>query len=32
MANLLRDDELGMAEVVYRSVAQLARVIPEPRA
>jgi menaquinone-9 beta-reductase len=32
MANLLRDDELGMAEVVYRSVAQLARVIPEPSA
>jgi flavin-dependent dehydrogenase len=30
MANLLRDDELGMAEVVYRTVAQLARVIPEP--
>jgi len=30
MANLLRDDELGMAEVVYRAVAQLARVIPEP--
>ena len=32
MANLLREDELGAAEVVYRTVAQLARVIPEPSA
>jgi geranylgeranyl reductase family protein len=32
MANLLRDDELGPAEAVYRTVAQLARVIPEPAA
>ena len=32
MANLLRDDELGAAEIVYRTVAQLARVIPEPAA
>ena len=32
MANLLRDDELGAAEAVYRSAAMLARVIPEPRA
>jgi hypothetical protein len=32
MANLLRDDELGPAEAVYRAVAQLAKVIPEPSA
>jgi menaquinone-9 beta-reductase len=31
MANLLREDELGPAEAVYRTVAQLARVVPEPR-
>jgi geranylgeranyl reductase family protein len=30
MANLLRDDEIGMAEVVYKMAATLARVIPEP--
>jgi geranylgeranyl reductase family protein len=30
MANLLRDDELGPAEAVYRSAAALARFIPEP--
>ena len=30
MANLLRDDELGTAEIVYRTVAQMARVVPEP--
>ncbi|MEZ5265014.1 MAG: geranylgeranyl reductase family protein [Acidimicrobiales bacterium] len=29
MANLLRDDELGPAEAIYRTVAQLARVVPE---
>ncbi|MGH9210168.1 MAG: FAD-dependent oxidoreductase [Acidimicrobiales bacterium] len=32
MANLLRDDELGPAEAAYRSVARLARVVPEPAA
>ncbi|MGZ4683974.1 MAG: geranylgeranyl reductase family protein, partial [Acidimicrobiales bacterium] len=32
MANLLRDDELGPAEAVYRTVAQLAKIIPEPSA
>jgi geranylgeranyl reductase family protein len=32
MANLLRDDEIGPAEAVYRTVAQLAKVIPEPSA
>ena len=32
MANLLREDELGPAEAVYKAVAQLARVIPEPAA
>ncbi|MGH9139376.1 MAG: geranylgeranyl reductase family protein [Acidimicrobiales bacterium] len=32
MANLLRDDELGPAEAVYKAVAQLARAIPEPAA
>ena len=31
MANLLREDELGPAEAVYKTVAQLARVVPEPR-
>ena len=30
MANLLRADEIGPAEAVYRSVAQLARVRLEP--
>ena len=30
MANLLRPDEVGPAEAVYRVVAQLARVVPEP--
>jgi geranylgeranyl reductase family protein len=30
MANLLRPDEIGPAEAVYRVVAQLARLIPEP--
>jgi geranylgeranyl reductase family protein len=30
MANLLRPDELGAAEAVYRSVAALVRVAPEP--
>ncbi len=30
MANLLREDELGPAEAVYKVAAQLARVIPEP--
>ena len=30
MANLLREDELGPAEAVYRSVAAIARVVPEP--
>ncbi|MCC6433606.1 MAG: hypothetical protein IT196_01105, partial [Acidimicrobiales bacterium] len=32
MANLLRDDELGPAEAIYKTVSQLARVIPERRA
>ncbi|MFV0318010.1 MAG: geranylgeranyl reductase family protein [Microthrixaceae bacterium] len=32
MANLLRDDQTGAAEAIYRSAATLARVIPEPRA
>ncbi len=32
MANLLRDDERGTAELVYRAAAQIARVIPEPTA
>jgi geranylgeranyl reductase family protein len=32
MANLLREDELGPAEAVYRSVAALARLAPEPAA
>jgi flavin-dependent dehydrogenase len=30
MANLLRPDELGPAEAVYRSVAALARLAPDP--
>jgi geranylgeranyl reductase family protein len=30
MANLLREDELGPAEAVYKAVAALARVVPEP--
>ena len=30
MANLLRPDEVGPAEAVYKVVAQLARVVPEP--
>jgi geranylgeranyl reductase family protein len=30
MANLLRDDELGPAEAAYRSVARIAKLIPEP--
>jgi flavin-dependent dehydrogenase len=30
MANLLRDDELGPAEAVYKAAAALARVVPEP--
>ncbi|MCX7621340.1 MAG: geranylgeranyl reductase family protein [Acidimicrobiales bacterium] len=30
MANLLRDDELGPAEAVYRAAASLARFVPEP--
>src|SRR5262249_37668934 len=30
MANLLREDELGPAEAVYKAAATLARVIPEP--
>lgn len=29
MANLLRDDELGPAEAVYRTVAAMARAVPE---
>jgi hypothetical protein len=32
MANLLREDELGMAEVVYKMAATIARVVPEPGA
>jgi geranylgeranyl reductase family protein len=32
MANLLRDDELGPAEAAYRSVARIARLVPEPAA
>lgn len=32
MANLLRPDELGPAEAIYKTVAQLARVIPERKA
>ena len=30
MANLLRPDELGPAEAVYKSLAALAKVAPEP--
>ncbi len=30
MANLLRPDELGPAEAIYRSVAALARLLPDP--
>ena len=30
MANLLREDELGPAEAAYRSVARIARLVPEP--
>jgi geranylgeranyl reductase family protein len=30
MANLLRPDELGPAEAVYKTVATLARLVPEP--
>lgn len=30
MANLLREDEVGPAEAVYRMAATLARVVPEP--
>jgi len=30
MANLLRPDELGPAEAVYRTLAALVRVVPEP--
>ncbi len=30
MANLLRDDELGPAEAAYRSVARIARMVPDP--
>jgi geranylgeranyl reductase family protein len=32
MANLLRDDEIGPAEAVYKVVAGLVRVVPEPAA
>jgi geranylgeranyl reductase family protein len=32
MANLLRDDELGPAEAVYKAAASLARVVPEKSA
>jgi flavin-dependent dehydrogenase len=32
MANLLRPDEVGPAEAVYRSVAALVRAVPEPGA
>ncbi|CAN5276386.1 hypothetical protein BH18ACT4_BH18ACT4_02990 [soil metagenome] len=32
MANLLREDELGPAEAVYRAVAAIVRVTPEPLA
>jgi geranylgeranyl reductase family protein len=31
MANLLRPDELGVAEAAYKAAALLARVVPEPR-
>jgi hypothetical protein len=29
MANLLREDELGPAEAAYRSIARIARLVPE---
>jgi flavin-dependent dehydrogenase len=32
MANLLRDDELGPAEAVYKTVATMVRAVPEPGA
>jgi geranylgeranyl reductase family protein len=32
MANLLREDELGPAEAAYRSVAGIARLVPDPAA
>ncbi len=32
MANLLRDDQLGPAEALYKTASTVARVIPEPRA
>jgi geranylgeranyl reductase family protein len=32
MANLLREDELGPAEAVYKAVAALVKVVPEPGA
>jgi menaquinone-9 beta-reductase len=32
MANLLREDELGPAEAAYRSVARIARLVPDPAA
>jgi menaquinone-9 beta-reductase len=30
MANLLREDEIGPAEAAYRSVARIARMVPDP--
>jgi geranylgeranyl reductase family protein len=32
MANLLREDELGVAEAAYKAVAAIVRVVPEPGA
>jgi hypothetical protein len=32
MANLLRPDELGPAELAYRMVARIAKHVPEPMA
>ena len=32
MANLLRDDEVGVAEAAYRAAAGIARIVPESRA
>jgi hypothetical protein len=32
MANLLREDEIGPAELAYKAAAALVRVVPEPRA
>jgi menaquinone-9 beta-reductase len=32
MANLLRPDEVGLAEAAYKAAAMLARVVPEPSA